>query len=170
MTLLLFTSFIVVLVAALSYLISGVVFGYRGFDVPTLAGFSVSNGSLDTATVYLIPQWQYILMIGGFCWFISIIVATISFMVSVLVRSAAAGMGVMLAMLIAGQILKELASSWSGAKYIFSVNTGITDYLAGQVPAIEGMTLGFSLFILTTWGVGALIVAFSVFTKQDMIG
>lgn len=168
-TAILFTSFIVVLTALLSYLISGLVFGYAGFDMPVLTGFSIVGDTLDTTNVHLVPLWKYLLMTGGLVWFVSIIVATISFMISVLVHSTAAGMGIMLAMLISGQILKELATSWPGAKYIFSVNTTLTDYLSGQLPAIEGMTLGFSLINLTVWGIGALIIAFVVFMKQDMV-
>jgi ABC-2 type transport system permease protein len=62
-----------------------------------------------------------------------------------------------------------MASSWQSAKYLFNVNLELSSYLRGTPPPIEGMTLGFSLAVLGIWGVAALIVSFTVFTKQDIL-
>jgi ABC-2 type transport system permease protein len=75
----------------------------------------------------------------------------------------------MMAAIIAGSILTNMASSWHTAKYIFSVNLDLTNYLAGSPPPIEGMTLLFSVGVLTVWAAAAIIVSFRVFTKQDML-
>lgn len=168
-TMLLFVSFTILMVGFISYLIAGLVFGYSGWSMPILTGFSSSADGLDTSTVHLIPQWQYILMAYGLGWFVSVVVGTISFMVSVLVRNTPTGMGIMLAALITGNILANFSTSWPEAKYIFSVNLQLTDYLAGRLPAIEGMTLQFSLINLSVWAIAALIVSFAVFTRQDMV-
>ncbi|GGE82528.1 ABC transporter permease subunit [Priestia taiwanensis] len=168
-TVILLASLILFLLGVLSYLISGIIFGYKGWDLPVLSGFVIENGSLNTNYVHLIPQWQYILMAMGLAWFVCVVVGTISFMVSVLVRNTPAGMGIMLAALIAGNILKGFATAWEDAKYIFSVNLELTDYLAGQLPMIEGMTLSFSLMNLAVWGIVSLIISFVVFTRQDML-
>lgn len=168
-TMLLSTSIIVLLVGILSYLISGLVLGYSGWNLPVVSGFAIHNGNLDTALVHLIPQWKYIIMAAGFAWYVSIIVGTISFMISVLIRNTPAGMGIMLAALIAGNILQGFAGSWEGAKYIFSVNLQLTDYLAGQIPAVEGLTLNFSIINLAVWGIVSLFISFFVFTRQDML-
>lgn len=168
LSMLLFVSLIVAATAAFSYVMSGVVFGYRGWNDPTLVGFQVANGNLVTEGVRLIPQWKYILMTGGLVWFVSMVVAAISVMLSVLIRSTAASMGVMLAALIAGNILTGMASSWEEAKYLFMVNLQLTDYLSGQMPPIEGMTLPFSLTVLSIWGLAALVAAFFTFIRQDI--
>lgn len=167
-TMLLFVSLILFIVGIIAYVLSGIVFGYAGWNLPILTGFVVENDSLNTNYVHLIPQWEYILMAYGLAWFVSIIVGTISFMVSVLIRNTPAGMGVMLAALIAGGILSNLATSWEGAKYIFSVNMELTDYLSGQLPPLKGLSMSFSLLNLTAWGAVSLIVAFFVFTRQDV--
>ncbi|ENQ3106810.1 ABC-2 type transport system permease protein [Bacillus sp. 491mf] len=168
-TMLLFISLILLLASALSYVLSGIVFGYAGWDLPVLTGFVTEKDTLNTSFVHLIPQWQYIVMAYGLAWFVAIVVGTISFMVSVLIRNTPAGMGVMLAALIAGGILNNFATSWEGAKYIFSVNLSLTDYLSGQLPALQGLSMSFSLINLTIWAVVSLIIAFAVFTKQDMV-
>ncbi|SFJ20953.1 MULTISPECIES: ABC transporter permease [unclassified Bacillus (in: firmicutes)] len=168
-TMVLFISFILLLASVLSYVLSGIVFGYAGWNLPVLTGFITEKETLNTSFVHLIPQWQYIVMAYGLAWFVAIVVGTISFMVSVLIRNTPAGMGIMLAALIAGGILNNFATSWEGAKYIFSVNLSLTDYLSGQLPALQGLSMSFSLMNLTIWAAVSLIIAFAVFTKQDMV-
>ncbi|MFC0334903.1 ABC transporter permease [Paenibacillus sepulcri] len=161
-------SLIITLFGLLSTLISGVVFGFQGWTAPVLTGFSVSNGLLDASGVHTLPQWQFIIMELGLAWFVSLIVATITFMLSVLFRSTAAVMGVMLACLIAGTILSAMVESWESAKYLFMVNLQLIGYLEEAAPPVEGMSLGFSLLVLLVWGASALAVAFITFTKRDV--
>lgn len=167
-TLVLTISFILFMFGMFSYLISGLFFGYVGWTAPILTGFTVEAGELNTAGVHLIDQWQYILMVFGLAWFVSLVVGTLSFMLSVLIRSTAAGMGVMLAFLISGTIISSIASSWEAAKYLFMVNLRLTDYLQGNIPPIEGMSLPFSLTVLAVWGLAGVVVSFVSFTKRDV--
>ncbi|MGE6488595.1 ABC transporter permease [Paenisporosarcina sp. NPDC076898] len=168
LTMILSVSFIVLSLGILSYLISGVVFGYSGWTMPILTGFSTNGYDLVTTNVHEIGQWQYLLMEFGLTWFVGIIVGSITLMLSVLMRSTAAVTGVMLATLISGPILANMASSWESAKYLFMVNLRITNYISGGAPPIQGMNLGFSMVILTIWGITALVVAFITFTKRDV--
>lgn len=166
--LILSVSVIIFLFGVLSYLISGLIFGFKGWSAPILTGFVSEAGELNTSTVQMILQWKYLLMEFSLVWFVSIIVGTITFMLSVLIRSTPVGMGVMLAALISGAILSNMVSSWETAKYLFMINLDLTGYLAGNAPPIEGMSLGFSLFVLSIWGILALIISFFVFIKQDI--
>ncbi|RBW69985.1 ABC transporter permease [Bacillus taeanensis] len=161
-------SLIILGVGLLSYIISGVIFGYGGWNMPILTGFSVQGEELITDNVHLIDQWQYILMELGLVWFVAVIVGTLTLMLSVLIRSTAAVMGVMLAALIAGAILANMISSWESAKYLFMVNLRLTDYVSGMAPPINGMNLGFSMIVLTIWALAGLLVSFIVFTKRDV--
>jgi len=168
-TLMMFVSLIVLSVFVMSYVISGLFFGYGGFGMPVFTGFQISGATVDVSQVQAIPQWQYMLLQSGLIWFVSMIVAILAFMVSVLVRSTAASIVVMMAALISGTILTNMASAWQSAKYLFMVNLGLTDYLAGDPPPIEGMTLPFSLAVLGIWGIVGLVVSFTVFTKRDIL-
>jgi len=168
LTLLLFVSLTVLATLLMAYVISGLVFGYRGWDMPVLTGFVVLGGELDTSRVFMIPQWQYLFMQYGLGWFVCVVVGVISVMVSVLVRSTAAGMGIMMAALISGTILTQMASSWESAKYLFIVNLELTNYLAGTLPPIKGMSLPFSLSVLAVWAIASLIVSYTVFIRRDV--
>ncbi|MCM3732963.1 ABC transporter permease [Fictibacillus nanhaiensis] len=168
LAMLLSVSFIVLSVAVLSYAISGLVFGYGGWNMPLLTGFAVSGDELLTDNVHIVPQWQYILMEFGLVWYVCLIVGTLTFMLSVLLRSTAAVMGIMLASLIAGAILINMVSSWESAKYFFMVNLNLTNYISGMATPIEGMSLGFSMSVLAVWGIAGFIIAFVTFSKRDI--
>jgi ABC-2 type transport system permease protein len=167
-TLCLAVSLIIAITGILSYLISGLVFGYKGWGTPILTGFNVTDTGLNTTDVKLLSLWKFLLMDFGLVWFVAIVVGTLSFMLSVLIRSTAAGMGVMLAALISGAILSNMVSSWESAKYFFMVNLRLTDYMKGAAPPIEGMDLSFSMMVLFIWWAAALLVSFVVFTKKDV--
>lgn len=167
-TLLLSISIILAIVGVLSYLLSGIVFGYRGFQAPVITGFTMEDGVLDTSQIRMISQWKILLMDFGLVWFVAVVVGTLAFMLSVLIRSTAAGMGVMLAALVSGSILSSMVSSWESAKYLFMVNLNLTGYLSGQAPPIEGMTLLFSISILSIWMLLALFFSFFFFIRQDV--
>ncbi|GAA3404978.1 ABC transporter permease [Paenibacillus hodogayensis] len=167
--LLLYISLTVFATMALAYLISGLIFGYGGWTLPSFTGFKLVGAEVDMTYVHPVPQWLYLLMELGLVWFSAVIVGLMSLMVSVLVRSTAAGMGIMLAVLIAGSILTNMVSSWQTAKYLFMVNLTLTDYLSGRLPPIEGMDLAFSMTVLAVWGLASLIVSFLVFTRKDVL-
>ncbi|MGF7030532.1 ABC-2 type transport system permease protein [Paenibacillus mucilaginosus] len=169
LALVLFTSFVVIATGALCYLISGVVFGYGGWDMPIFFGFQVVGTEVDFSFVRPVEQWLYLIMEFGLVWYSALVVALMTLMVSVLVRSTAAGMGIMLAVLISGTILTNMVSSWETARYLFMVNLNLTMYLSGALPPIKGMTLPFSLGVLTVWGLLSVIVSFTVFTKKDVL-
>ncbi|MBU5672428.1 ABC transporter permease [Paenibacillus brevis] len=168
-TLLMFVSLTVLAVFVICYLISGMFFGYKGFQLPVFTGFRLDGASVDLSSVHAVPQWKYLFMQAGLVWYVGVVVAILALMVSVLVRSTAASIIIMMSSLIAGNILTNMASAWTSAKYLFMVNLGLTDYLAGTPVPIEGMSLGFSLIVLGIWAACSLIVSFLVFTKQDIL-
>ncbi|MFD2612103.1 ABC transporter permease [Paenibacillus gansuensis] len=165
----LFVSLIVAVTGIMSYGISGVVFGFHGWTEPVFTGFSTVGASVNTDFVHAVPQWLYMIMQSGLIWFSALTVGCLALMVSVLVRSTAASIVTMMAVIISGTILSNMASAWTTAKYLFMVNLNLTDYLQGSPPPIDGMSLSFSIGVLAVWALGALIVAYRVFTKQDIL-
>jgi len=157
--------------AVASYAISGLFFGYQGWDLPVLMGFhTTSTGYVDIGHVFTIPQWQYLLMTFGLGFFVCLSIASLSFMVSTLVQSTASSMGIMMAALIAGTLLSALATSWTAAKYLPVVNLQLSGYLNGSPPPISGMTFAFSVEDLTVWSIAAIVVSFVVFVRRDVMG
>jgi ABC-2 type transport system permease protein len=168
-TLFLFVSLTVVASAVISAGIGGIFFGWSGWEMPVATGFRIVQGQLDTSHAFNVPQWEYILESYGLGFVVALVVGIVTCMVSVLVRSTAAAMGIMLAAIIGGNILANLSTSWTAIKYLFVVNLNLTGYLSGQSPPIEGMTLPFSLAVLLLTAVVATGIAFWVFVRRDVL-
>jgi ABC-2 type transport system permease protein len=155
--------------AAAAYAISGLAFGYAGWGAPLLTGFRVVGSVFDPAAIRAIDLWKDTVLVFGLAWFAAIVVGAIAFLCSVLLRSTAAAMGTMVAALIAGTILPRVASSWEAQKYLFVTNLPLPDYYSGSPPPIAGMTVPFSVAVLAVWAVAALLVAFTVFARRDVL-
>lgn len=164
----LFVSLIVLASVALSYLIAGAVFGYGGWDMPVFTGFAASGADVDLSRVHAVSQGVYVWMQAGLVWYAAMSVACLAFFVSVLVRSTAASIVIMMASVIAGMILMNMADAWKSSKYLFILNLDLPRYLSGALPPVEGMTLPFSMAVLGLWSLAALAISFIVFSKQDI--
>lgn len=164
----LFVSLIVLLCILLSYLISGAVFGYGGWSLPVFTGFALDGTDVDLSRVHAVSQAEYIWMQAGLVWYSALCVASLALFVSVLVRSTAASMLIMMAAVSAGMILANMADAWESSKYLFVLNLDLPRYLAGSLPPVEGMTLPFSMAVLGLWSLVALAASFIVFSRQDI--
>lgn len=160
---------LLLMAAVISVAVSGIFFGYGGWMTPVATGFTVLGDKLDTTGVVNIPQWQYIVMVYGLAYFVSIVVGTISFMISVLVRSTSASIGIMMSALIGGTFLSYFIADWQVTRYLFMVNLRLPDYLSGSFQPIAGINMGFSVAVLSIWAIAALIISFTYFTKQDVL-
>lgn len=167
--LLILFSIIILEMAVLSIFISGLLFNNWGFYEPVATGFSSDSGTLDVSNVIKVTQLQYLVLVYSLGWFVSIVIGTISFMVSVLVRNTATSIGIMMATLVGGGFLRLFLADWPAIKYFFAINLSLPQYLAGSYTPINGMSLIFSTLVLLTWSIGAFIVSFVVFTKQDVL-
>lgn len=164
----LFTTLTIAAAVVMAYLVGSVPFGWKGFGAPMLGGFRLGEGGIDPDAVRVIPLWQDTLAAWGLAWYASICVGTISVLLSILFRAAAAAMGTMMATLVAGTILSRIASDWVGAKWLFVSCLPLAEFYAGVPPPVPGMTLGFCAAVLGGWAGAALLASFLIFTKRDV--
>lgn len=167
---LLILSIIVILETAfISIVVSGIMFQHFGWNEPIATGFKAVAGKLDASNVVKVFQWQYIILIYALGCFVANTIATISFMVSVLVRNTSTSIGIMMAALIGGSFLQFFLADWPLVKYFFVTNINLPQYLTGSYQPISGMNLVFSSLVLGSWSIVALIISFWVFNKQDIL-
>ncbi len=168
----LFTTLTLLAAFFLAWGISGVAFGWSGWEAPILTGFRLGGASpsagFDLSGVRSVPLWQDTFAAWGLAWFSALTVGSITLLLSVVFRSAAAAMGTMMATLVGGTILSRVASDWDGAKWFFVTNLPLPDYYAGLPTPFEGMTLTFSALVLLAWALAALTAAFLLFTRRDV--
>ncbi len=167
----LFTTLTLLAAFFLAWGISGVAFGWSGWAAPMLTGFRLGPGAaggFDLSNMRSLPLWQDTFAAWGLAWFSALAVGSITLLLSVVFRSAAAAMGTMMATLVGGTILSRVASDWDGAKWFFVTNLPLPDFYAGMPTPFEGMTLAFSVWVLLAWAAASLAVAFLLFTRRDV--
>ena len=169
-TLWLFASLTLFLGALLSYLVTAPVLPAHGWDAPTFNGFQLAGESVRLDSVRQLPLWQDALLAYGLEWYALLAVAAISLMLSVMFKSSAASIGTMLASLIGGTILTRISPDWTAGKYLFVSALPLADYYTGQAPPYDGMSMTFCIALLGAWAIGALLVAYTLFTRRDVFG
>lgn len=169
LALILMTTILVFIIAVLSTLVSYLFFQQWGFSEPIVTGFRLVEGKLNSDSTILISRFQYTLLIYSLLWFVSIIIASITLMISVLVDNSSSAIGILMASLIGGQFLQFFLSEWKLVKYFFVTNLDLTRYLTGSYQPIEGMSLNFSILTLSAWAVLSLIISFVVFNRKDVL-
>lgn len=169
-TLWLFASLTLFVGAVVSYLVTAPVLPAHGWDAPTFNGFQFSGETFRVETVRQLPLWRDALLAYGLEWYALLTVASISLMLSVIFKSSAASIGTMLASLIGGTILTRISPDWTAGKYLFVSALPLADYYTGQAPPYEGMSMLFCITLLGAWALGALMLAYGLFTKRDVFG
>lgn len=167
--LLMITTFVNLIVGIIAVVVSFMFFGRWGFNEPIATGFSSIEGILNTNHVIMITRLQYILLAYSLSWFVSIIMATLTMMVSVLVKNTGSAIGVLMATLIGGQFLQFFLGEWDLVKYFFVTNLNLTRYLTGSFARVGGMSLNFSIIVLLSWACASLIISFVVFKHKDVL-
>ena len=167
--LMMMTTLVVFMIGILSTLISYSFFHQWGFSEPIATGFTLMEGQLNTDSVILVTRLKYALLVYSLGWFASIIIASITFLISIFVKSSASAISFLMASLIGGQFLQFFLSEWVSVKYFFVTNLDLTRYLTGSYQPIEGMSLGFSITVLSLWALVSLVISFLVFNKKDVL-
>lgn len=167
--LIMMTTILVFLIGILSTTISFLFFNRWGFNEPVATGFSLIQGRLNSDYVVLVTRFQYLILIYSLAWFVSIVLASITLLISVLVNNSASAIGILMAALISGQFLQFFLSDWTLVKYFFVTNLNLTHYLTGSYQIIEGMSLEFSIIVLSLWAFLSLFISFQVFNRKDVL-
>jgi len=159
----------VLLGGLVAYLFGGLAFGYRGWAAPVLTGFRANGQGVDPSAIRSVALWKDAVLAYGLAWFAALCVGAIALLTSVILRSTAAAMGTMVAALIAGSIVPRLAPSWEAQKFLFVTALPLPDYYSGSPPPIPGLTVGLAVAVLAAWAAAALLAAFWVFTRRDVL-
>lgn len=171
LTLWIFAAITLAVGAVVSYVVTAPVLPAGGWDAPSFNGFQFGSGEqFDLSNVRQLPLWQDALIAYGLEWYALLAVASIALMLSVIFKSSAASIGTMLASLIGGTILTRISPDWTAGKYLFVSALPLADYYTGQAPPYDGMSMGFCIALLGVWAIGALTVAYTLFTKRDVFG
>ncbi|HAM80137.1 ABC transporter permease [Ornithinibacillus bavariensis] len=147
---------------AFSWLIGALFFGVDGLN-PHMV-MEKNNG---LAYVSIIKE---VLVGYGFKMVNLIMMATFAFMISSIFRSSALAIGIAVFLMLAGNSIVMFFAEHSWAKFILFANTDLSQYVNGNEPFIEGMSLTFSIIILLIYYAFFVISSWIVFVKRDVAG
>ena len=167
--LIMITTIMVFIIGVLSTVVSFIFFQRWGFNEPVATGFSLIQGRLNSDYVVFLKRFQYMILIYSLTWFVSIVLASITLLISVLVNNSASAIGILMAALISGQFLQYFLSDWTLVKYFFVTNLNLTHYFTGSYQIIEGMSLNFSIIVLCLWALLSLFISFIIFNREDVL-
>ncbi|NBG87151.1 ABC transporter permease subunit [Isachenkonia alkalipeptolytica] len=155
--------------AGISLVIAYFTFGSLGFGEPVITGFRIVDGSLDTSNIQTVSLGLYNIMVYSLGYIVAFTIGKMALMVSVLVKSTPAAIGIMMSSLIGGTFLSFFIGDWELTRYLFNVNLQLTDFLSGNLQQVEGLSLGFSVAVLMAWALGSVIIAYGVFQYKDFM-
>lgn len=146
----------------LSFIIGAIVFG---FDDMSMRYVYIQQGEVHDVQIFV-----HFLQYFGSKFVGLMMIAAFAFMLSTLFKSNALAIALSIVIQYAGSLITNVLSllGQDYAKYIFFTNTDLYQYVEGN-PAVEGMTLGFSIVVLIIYFVVFMGISIYVFQKRDVV-
>ena len=142
-----------------SFLVGGLFYGFSGANQPYL---SYINGNVTEVNMvgHIVSTYAYACVD-------LLMMVTFAFMISTVFRNNALSIGLSIFLMFTGDVLVSLLSKFSWVKYIIFANTDLTQYAKG-IPLVEGMTMRFSLIVLTVYFIVFIATSWLFFSKRDI--
>lgn len=142
-----------------SFLVGGIFYGFSGANQPYL---SYINGNVTEVNMV-----GHIFTTYAYACVNLLMMVTFAFMISTVFRNNTLAVGTSIFLLFTGNVLVSLLSKYSWVKYVLFANTDLTQYVKG-VPIVAGMTMEFSLIVLTVYFVFFVATSWIFFSRRDV--
>ena len=157
---LLFSMLLLLTLFIISIIINGILYGFGNMNLPLV---SITAEGLIVEKNMVLNLWKTY-MLGGIS---TVMYVTMAFMISSAFRSSAMAIGFSIGALFAGNIIMEALQRFEWSKYLLFANTDLTQYLSGH-PFQEGMTMSFSIGVLTVYFLVFNLISWLIFTRRDV--
>ncbi|MCF2646663.1 ABC transporter permease [Niallia circulans] len=160
LTVLLFGLLSILVVFAFSFILGAILFGLPDDAYPYL---HYSNGIVKEQSMLL-----HLISFYGLNSISLLMLTTMAFMISSVFRNSSLAIGISIFLMFMGSTVTVLLANWfDWAKFLLFANTDLTQYFEGT-PLISGMTLTFSIIMLSVYFIVFIGLAFWVFKKRDV--
>ena len=159
-SILLFGMLLLLTLFVISVTVNGILYGFGYMDLPLI---SMSADGQIVERNMVLNLWKTYLL-GGVS---TVMYVTMAFMISSAFRSSAMAIGFSIGALFAGNIVMKALHRFDWSKYLLFANTDLTQYLTGH-PFQEGMTLSFSIIVLTVYFLVFNLISWLIFTRRDV--
>lgn len=149
---------------AMQLVVGGIMFGYDSLSVPVVQ-YNFDSNTLETMNVFVYLGINILAELPNL-----IIVATLAFALSTIVTNSAVAIAVPLLIYMMSNAINMLVvqNDVQFMKFFVTMNWNFGEYLFGNLPSMEGMTLGFSAIICTIYLLIMIIPTFVNFKKKNI--
>lgn len=163
-TVLIMIVFSIVAVVIMELLVGGIIFGYDSLSVPILE-YNFNTQNLESINIFTYLGIEIITRLPKL-----VLLATLAFSFSTLFTNGALAIAIPLLGYMSADVINMLVIQYKVQfmKFFVSLNWDFKEYLFGNLPKMEGMTLGFSTVICMVYFVVMLIPTFIAFKKKNI--
>ncbi len=163
-TVFLMIAFFILAVVVMELLVGGIIFGYDSLSVPILV-YDFTTQSLQSLNIFSYLGIEIMTQLPKL-----ILLATLAFACSTLFTNSAVAIAIPLLGYMSADMINMLVVQFKVQfmKFFVSLNWNFEEYLFGNLPKMEGMTVGFSIVICMLYFVVMLIPTFIVFKKKNI--
>lgn len=163
-TILVMIVFSIVSVSVMELLVGGVIFGFDSLSVPILE-YNFTTQNLESMHIFTYLGIEIITQLPKL-----ILLATLAFTFSTLFTNAGLSIAIPLLGYMSAETINMLVIQYKVQfmRFFVSLNWDFKEYLFGNLPKMEGMTLGFSTVICIIYFVVMLIPTFIMFKKKNI--
>ncbi len=163
-TVMLMVIFVVLIMGIMQLLVGGVVFGFDSLSEPVVA-YNFNTNSLQEINVFVYFLTQFLAQLPIF-----ILLATLAFALGTIFTNSALAITISLLGYIAANIINQLAISYNikFLEYFVTMNWDLSQYLFGNLPNMEGMTMTFSIITCIAYFLIMIISTWIIFKKKNI--
>ncbi|TQR18972.1 ABC transporter permease [Psychrobacillus vulpis] len=144
-------------------LLFGVITGYIFFDQIPGRSLEVVNGN-----VVDVSFWGRLLLLIGLSLINVFVIGTLAFMIGSVFRSSSLAIGISIFLMFMGVNIVLILSRFEFVKYILFANTNLTQYIGNNQPMIEGLTMPFSIAVISVYVLVFLVISYWSFIRRDV--
>lgn len=154
----------ILLLIGMQFIIGGIIFGFNSLNIPVV----VYNFTKQEIVEYHVLYYMLIRIIAKLPFLLILI--SISFFLSILLTSTIISITMPLMLYMFTPTMNYLMEEYklTFMKYLVNVNWSLEEYLFGNLPKIEYITLEFSCLILLIYFIGLGILTFIIFKKKNI--
>lgn len=163
-TVLIMIVFSIVAVVLMELIVGGIIFGVDSLSVPVLQ-YNFVTQSLESMNIFAYLGIEILTQLPKL-----VLLATLAFACSTLFTNSAVAIAIPLLGYMSADMINLLVIQYKVEfmKFFVSLNWDFKEYLFGNLPNMEGLTLGFSMVICALYFVVMLIPTFVVFQKKNI--
>lgn len=163
-TMLIMIAFFIVVVITMELIVGGIIFGYESLSVPVLE-YNFNTQTLEQINIFAYLGIQILSQLP-----MLILLGTLAFAFSTIFTNSALAIIISLLGYMSTNIINTMVIQYkvSFMKFFVTMNWDLSKYLFGNLPSMEGMTLGFSVIMCALYFIVMIIPTFVLFNKKNI--